>query len=207
MTKNILQKPTTIDPAKTYPLWLVLHGAYDFAEQAIHMFGAEAKANDAYLLAPQASRPCGDGFCWSFAKDMLDINNFLEETRQTEPIDPTRLHVIGFSMGCTIGCWAVAQNPKTFATFSALSMGSAFEPWEEHGDGGIDLDGMAQSAKDTHVLLAVDQEDPYGSADYYAANLKQFEDLGFGIDTLQPKQGVHDVTDEMKAAVLSLICS
>ena len=95
----------------------------------------------------------------------------------------------------------MAQHPESFATFSALSMGSAFEPWEL-GDGGIDLAGMGRSAHHTRIFLAVDQQDPYGCADYYEANLKQFEDLGFKVDTLQPQNGVHDVTDEMKEAVL-----
>ena len=202
--KYILQKPNSIDPLQTYPLWLVLHGAYDHAEQAIRMFGREALQHDAYLLAPQASRACGDGYCWSFAKDAADIKQLLHQTLEAENIDQARVSLMGFSMGCTIACWIVAQHPQLFSTFSSLSMGSAFEPWELD-DGGIDLKGLAQAAKRTRVLLAVDKRDPYRCAEYFEANLQQFQALGFRIDALQPDQGVHDVTDEMKTAVFRLL--
>ena len=202
--KHILQKPTTIESSQQYPLWLVLHGAYDQAEQAIRLFGNEARTRGAYLLAPQASRPCGDGYCWSFAKDAAGIKDLLDQVSQTENIDQSQISLIGFSMGCTMGCWVLAQHPQLFSTFFALSMGSAFEPWELD-DGGIDLVGLESSSKNTLILLAVDQRDPYGSADYFAANLKQFQDLGFQVDTLQPSQGIHDVTDEMKSAVFNFM--
>ena len=153
---HILQKPTTIDPSLTYPLWLVLHGAYDHADQAIRLFGEEAKKRNAYLLAPQASRACGDGYCWSFAKDAEDIKAALNEVCQTENIDSSQLSLIGFSMGCTMAGWVLAQHPHLFSTFSALSMGSAFEPWELD-DGGIDLTALKRSASHTRVLLAVDK--------------------------------------------------
>ena len=198
---HILQKPTTIDAAQTYPLWLALHGAYDHAEQVIRLFGKEALTHNAYLLAPQASRPCGDGFCWSFARDAANIKALLTQVRETEPIDESQLALIGFSMGCTMACWVLAQHPQYFTTFTALSMGSAFEPWELD-DGGIDLAGMRHSAEHTRTLLAVDQRDPYGSADYFVANRDQLQGLGFQVKTLQPNHGVHDVTDEMKEAFL-----
>jgi hypothetical protein len=40
----------TIDVAKTYPLLLALHGAYDHASQALDLFGEEAKQQDVFLL-------------------------------------------------------------------------------------------------------------------------------------------------------------
>lgn len=202
--KYILQKPSTVDPRQKYPLWLVLHGAYDHAEQAIGMFGAEAEKVGAYLLAPQASRPCGDGYCWSFAKDAADIKELLRQVQQTENIDTANISLMGFSMGCTMGCWVLAQHPHLFSAFSSLSMGSAFEPWELD-DGGIDLAGLERAAPNAPIFLAVDKRDPYGSADYFEANLHQFQALGFSVTVLQPSRGVHDVTDEMKTAVLHFL--
>ena len=202
--KYILQKPTNIDASRKYSLWLVLHGAYAHAEQAIDLFGEEARTNSAYLLAPQASRTCDDGYCWSFAKDAAGIKAALNQVINTENVDQLRVSLIGFSMGCTMGCWVLAQHPQIFSTFSALSIGSAFEPWELD-DGGIDLVGLQTASSNTRILLAVDQQDPYGSADYFAANQQQFLDLGFQVLTLQPDQGVHDVTDEMKQAVLDFL--
>ena len=202
--KYILQKPNISSRTGVYPLWVVLHGAYDVAEQAITLFGPEAAARNAFLLAPQASRPCGDGYCWSFARDAADIQQLLADVRIQEPIDPERIMLIGFSMGCTMGGWVLAQHPKTFRLFAALSMGSAFEPWELD-DGGIDLVGLQQASTTTKVLLAVDQADPYRSNEYFAANLAQFRQVGFQVETCRPNHGVHDATDDMKVFVLNAV--
>ena len=104
-------------------------------------------------------------------------------------------------MGCTMGCWVLAQHPRLFRCFAALAMGSAFEPWE-HDDGGIDLSGLKQSTVSTSVLLAVDQEDPYKCNEYFEANLAQFRQIGFEVSTFRPQKGVHDVTEEMKCFAL-----
>ena len=195
--KHILKKNKR-DDREQHPLWLVLHGAYADAQQAIDLFGAQAKEHGALLLAPQASRPCGEGFCWSFARDAADIRALLTQVRANEAIDDQAISLIGFSMGCTIGCWLLAQEPPgTFNSFAALSMGSSFEPWELD-DGGIDHDGLRQTAATTQIRLAVDRQDPYRCAEYFDANLEQFRQLGFAVETLQPATGVHDVTDEMK---------
>ena len=62
-----IQVPHTAPPASGYAVWVYLHGAFSTADQAEALFGAAAHAQQVILLAPQASRPCGDGFCWSFA--------------------------------------------------------------------------------------------------------------------------------------------
>ena len=104
------------------------------------MFGREATERETFLLAPQATRPYGEGYCWSFARDAKAIQQLIESTCASYPIDRNRLSWIGYSMGCTMGVWLVAQNPGLFPFFAALGMGSSFEPWE-HDDGGIDQHG------------------------------------------------------------------
>jgi poly(3-hydroxybutyrate) depolymerase len=109
--EHLLQTPRTSSAQASYPLWLVLHGAFSKAEQAVAMFGREAAEHDTFLLAPQATRPCGEGYCWSFAQDAKAIQRLIETTCATYPIDRTRLSLIGYSMGCTMGLWLIAQNP------------------------------------------------------------------------------------------------
>src|SRR5215211_1574524 len=112
--EHLLQTPHSYDAQASYPLWLVLHGAFARAEQAPAMFGLEAAEHAAFLLAPQATRSCGDGYCWSFARDAEAIHNLLERTCATYLIDRTRLSLIGYSMGCTMRLWLIAQNPGLF---------------------------------------------------------------------------------------------
>jgi poly(3-hydroxybutyrate) depolymerase len=199
--KHLLQAPHSYHAQASSPLWVVLHGAFDRAEQAIDMFGHEAEERAAFLLAPQASRPCGDGYCWSFARDAKDIHHLIKSAWASYPIDRNRLSLIGYSMGCTMALWLIAQNPGLFRFFAALGMGSAFEPWE-HDDGGIDQEGLCANAGMTQVLLAVDQSDPVGTNAYFNRNLVRLRRLGLQVETVRPNAGTHAVTDAMKAAVL-----
>jgi len=97
--------------------------------------------------------------------------------------------------------WLIAQNPGLFQFFAALSMGSAFEPWE-HDDGGIDQNGLSASAVITRILLAVDQSDPAGTNAYFKDNLVRLRRLGFQVEIFRPNTATHEVTEAMKATVL-----
>ncbi|HEX9389196.1 MAG TPA: hypothetical protein VF918_22915 [Anaerolineales bacterium] len=92
------------------------------------MFGTEAEERATFLRAPQATRPCGDGYCWSFARDAKAIHDLIEVTLVSYPIDGTKLSLIGHSMGCVMGLWLMTQNPSVFRFFASLGMGSPFEP-------------------------------------------------------------------------------
>jgi poly(3-hydroxybutyrate) depolymerase len=199
-----IQLPHTAPPASGYAVWVYLHGAFSTADQAEELFGAAAHAQQVVLLAPQASRPCGDGFCWSFAHDAQAIRQLLALLETTYPINPTRVSLLGYSMGCTMGLWLLAQQPTHFAAFAALGMGSAFEPWE-HDDGGIDRTGLRASAAHTPILLAVDQRDPGGNNSYFEDNLVLLRYLGFQITTVRPNEGTHAITDAMRAAVVTFL--
>lgn len=188
----------------TAPLWVVLHGAFATAEQSIHLFGQEATDRGAFLLAPEATRPCGEGYCWSFAQDTAAISQEIASIQTRHPVDPTRITLIGYSMGCTMGCWLVAQNPYRFAFFASLCMGSAFEHWE-YDDGGIDEAGLRAAAATTRLLLAVDRADPAGTDTYFDQNLSQFQKAGLLVDMYRPDTGTHEVTPSMKERVLQLL--
>jgi poly(3-hydroxybutyrate) depolymerase len=200
----LLQVPQHYQNGSSYPLWLVLHGAYAKAEKALAMFGSRAEERAAFLLAPQATRPCGDSYCWSFAQDAEAIHHLIGITVDNYPIDRSRLSLIGYSMGCTMGLWLIAQKPNLFRFFAALGMGSSFEPWE-HDDGGLDEKGLSLSAEVTQILLAVDRLDPAGTDAYFDDNLLRLYALGFQVETFRPNAGTHDVTDVMKAVVLQAI--
>lgn len=202
--QHVLQTPHSYLSQASYPMWLILHGAFAGAERALTLFGREATEHDTFLLAPQATRPCGDGYCWSFARDARSIRKLIERTCDTHPIDRARLSLIGYSMGCTMGLWLIAQNPRLFRSFAALNMGSSFEPWD-HDDGGIDENGLSASAGTIQVLLAVDRLDPAGTNTYFQDNLSRLRRLGLQVETFRPNHGTHEVTEPMKAAVLRAI--
>jgi poly(3-hydroxybutyrate) depolymerase len=202
--RSLLQLPTSLFADHTYPLWLVLHGAFSTAEDATLLFGRDAATRNIVLFAPQATRPCGAGYCWSFAHDACAIRTLLDHVQTTQRIDTARIALIGHSMGCAMGCWLLAQNPGRFAFFAAFGMGSAFEPWE-HDDGGIDEDGLRASATTTRILLAVDQADPGGNNAYFADNLTRLRRAGLYVDIFRPQEGTHAVTAAMKEAMFQAL--
>lgn len=199
--RYLLQQPAHSDTSAARPLWLVLHGATGQAEQAVELFGCEAEVAGALLLAPQGSRPCGEGYCWSFARDTAAIVELLDTLEAQHPIDPRRITLIGFSMGCAIGCWLLADQPGRFQSLAALGMGSAFEPWELD-DGGIDRARLAENPASTRVLLAVDRGDTAGCNTYFADNLARFTEAGFQVETYRPNQGTHAITPQIKRRVV-----
>ena len=110
--------PTSIEPGKTYPLVLFMHGAgergTDNAAQLKHgvlpILAASQTLNDpCFLIAPQ----CPDDRWWSpINRETMRLNaagkpnSLLEavlalvaESRKTHPIDPKRFYVTGISMG------------------------------------------------------------------------------------------------------------
>ena len=78
--RSLIQLPTALSTDHAYPLWLVLHGAFSTAEDATRLFGSEATTRHVVLLAPQATRPCGAGYCWSFAHDASAIRTLLDSS-------------------------------------------------------------------------------------------------------------------------------
>jgi len=53
------------------------------------------------------------------------------------------------------------------------------------------------------MLLAVDQADPARAGRYFEDNLLRLRRLGFKVEVFRPNASTHEVTEEMKAAVLS----
>jgi pimeloyl-ACP methyl ester carboxylesterase len=200
--RYLLSLPQGYDSETSYPLWLVLHGAYATAEQSMALFEADARRCGAVLLAPQASRPCGEGYCWSFARDSAGIDQILAAL--PFGFDAAQSALIGYSMGCTQGGWVLGRHPERFGCFAAVGMGSAFEAWE-HDDGGIDLQKLGLAAGFTRFFLAIDRSDPGGSDGYFDDNLKHFSERDFSCASFRPDSGTHDFTDEMRQAVLEKI--
>jgi predicted peptidase len=129
-----LLSPKKIEPGKTYPLVLFLHGAgergTDNAQQLVHGVAAFAKPENqgeypCFVVAPQ----CPADRCWvevnwnqpshempEKASEPLKLALDLVEKMTAElPVDKGRLYVTGLSMG-GFGTWdAIQRRPKLFA--------------------------------------------------------------------------------------------
>ncbi len=131
-----LLKPAKVEPGKTYPLVLFMHGAGergdDNVKQLMYLptWLAEPEAREKYncfVLVPQ----CRAKRWWTIPRalrkdknaDPLDpasadvgvADAILEKTLADEPIDKSRIYLTGISMG-GYGSWALAaHHPDLFA--------------------------------------------------------------------------------------------
>lgn len=126
--RYLLQRLNDNDRGAAPALWVALHGGGGDAVQALELFGRQARDAGALLLAPQGSRPCMEGFCWSYARDTQSIAQIVADLIEEHHVDTRRIGVLGFSMGCVMGLWLLANSPALFQFFAAIGMGSAFEP-------------------------------------------------------------------------------
>lgn len=178
-----LLKPATLDPAKTYPLVLFLHGAGergdDNAKQLVHGcrdFAADALRgkHPCFVVAPQ----CPGGKQWvevpwsglahempAKPSDPLRLAVALVESLKGElPVDADRVYVTGLSMG-GFGTWdAVQRFPKLFAAAVPVCGGGDARPesvkpiaglpvWIFHGD----KDTVVKTSRSRDMVAALKQ--------------------------------------------------
>jgi pimeloyl-ACP methyl ester carboxylesterase len=189
-------------------VWMLLHGAGARAESEIKLLAEAADSAGAHLVAPQATRPSGEGFAWSFAADAEAIAKMLDVELTRRGLVDAPIEIIGLSMGCTMGLWLLLRQPRRYRSLAAVGMGSSFERWELD-DGGIDETALSLAAKEVRVLLAVDLRDPAGDpphvAGYFARNLAHLQRIGFSVETFRPDEGVHEFTPAMRRRVIGFL--
>jgi predicted peptidase len=139
--RYVLLPPSSIDPQKTYPLVLFLHGAGErgtdlsrvLAHFPVLMATVYRNLFPAFVLIPQ----CQDEKFWARihwkdpASPMADepgsmmkmVMAILDHSIAHLPIDPTRLYLTGLSMG-GFGSWELAiRRPNQFAAVAPICGG------------------------------------------------------------------------------------
>lgn len=108
----ILRAPHTVDPRKTYPLIVILHG-----------LGQRPRHND-FVPVTNAFfevRPWGRGDAAYVALGERDVLDIIAYMREWYPIDSTRILLTGSSMGGR-GSWTLAsRHPQLFAAAAPIS--------------------------------------------------------------------------------------
>ncbi|NLG13001.1 MAG: hypothetical protein GX561_02205 [Lentisphaerae bacterium] len=155
-------QPKNQQPGKQYPLVLFLHGAGERGEdnhiQLIHVvkkFLDEqiAEQYPCFVLVPQ----CPEGQQWvntpwgihkhdlptNMSKPLAAVNQLLDEMLLNYPIDPSRIYLMGISMG-GYGTWDLAmRTPQRFAAAVPICGGGdpnhakklkGLPIWAFHGD-------------------------------------------------------------------------
>ena len=144
-----LMTPEKIDPKKTYPLVLALHGRGGNTEAATVLASAEMRQkHPCFVMAPAVSRK----EVWADPDDsrkpphtqrITIALEAVDAVKKANPIDPSRVYVTGQSMGGFGTFGALAASPRTFA--AAMPVCGGWNPddaakmkdvpiWVFHGD-------------------------------------------------------------------------
>lgn len=111
-----IKLPNDFDPAKKYPLLVVLHGS---GQDDQGMLNGEDFGNSKFILAAPNGR--GTSNCYSTPGSQDDIKECIEDVIANYNIDETRIVLAGFSMGGYGVFRTFYQTPGRFAGIAIFS--------------------------------------------------------------------------------------
>jgi dipeptidyl aminopeptidase/acylaminoacyl peptidase len=138
--------PQNFDPAKRYPMVVVVHGGP--SSQLTPRWGSglglplSLAANGYFLFFPNPRGSYGQGERFTRANimdfghgDLRDINRGIDEALKIVPVDPNRVGITGWSYGGYMTMWTVTQTTR----FRAAVAGAGIANWQSYyGQNGID---------------------------------------------------------------------
>ncbi len=138
--------PQNFDPARRYPMVVVVHGGP--ASQMSPRWGSGLGlplplASVGYFLFfpnPRGSYGQGEAFTRANVKDfghgdLRDVQAGIDEVLKTVPVDENRLGLTGWSYGGFMTMWTVTQTNR----FRAAAAGAGISNWQSYyGENGID---------------------------------------------------------------------
>jgi dipeptidyl aminopeptidase/acylaminoacyl peptidase len=141
-----LMYPRNFDPSRRYPLIVHVHGGPAGALQprwpSSFFDGCVLSSANYFVLFPNPRGSYGQGERFTRANvkdfgygDFRDIMAGVDLVLKTEPVDPQRLGVTGWSYGGYMTMWAVTQTER----FHAAVVGAGLANWQSYyGQNGID---------------------------------------------------------------------
>lgn len=134
-----LQVPRDLDPARAYPLLVILHGysVNGVFQQAYLGFNDAADARDALVIAPDGLVDSNGNQYWnasdaccdrdgSGVDDVAYLGGLIEEIAAAYPVDPDRVHLVGHSNGGYMSYRLGCERPDLIASFASLAGAAAF---------------------------------------------------------------------------------
>jgi dipeptidyl aminopeptidase/acylaminoacyl peptidase len=123
--------PKVVEPGKRYPLVVVAHGGPSSAVTAgwPTNFAAVLPASGYFAFLPNFRGSYGQGEAFAAANvkdfgygDFRDIMAGVDRVLETEPIDPKKLGILGWSYGGYMTMWAVTQTDRFAAAVAGAGV-------------------------------------------------------------------------------------
>ena len=127
--------PQALDPARQYPLVIVLHGAGRQDELLKRGLEGEADRRQALFLIPRSFAMTWDLIAGGEGVDLKFLAHCLELIYARYRIDPARQALLGYSDGASYALAVGLSNPRLFAAVMAWAPGFvAVDPTRLHDD-------------------------------------------------------------------------
>ena len=181
-SRAFLLTPDEIDPARSYPLITVLHGAGRQDEQLSKLFRDEPERRQALFLIPRSVLPTWD-LLTGMGRDDLDFLEYAYDLiYRRYPIDPERQALLGYSDGAS---YALSVGLSNAGVFSAvMGWAAGFEV--------IDREAAASSPTKPRVLLEYGTHDPIFPFERIALPMRaNLEQLGYTVEFRVDEGGKH----------------
>lgn len=128
--------PSSVDESPA--LILALHGTGMRGEDMIESLTATADELGMILIAPDALRPSGKGFSWTYRDESeWMVQDQINKAVDEHGIDPERVYLIGFSQGANIALIMGRTHPDLFA--GVIPICGHYEPQVADVDGSADI--------------------------------------------------------------------
>ncbi len=112
----LIYVPDELSEGTRPPLILALHGTGMDGESMHDSLLEFAKQEQMILISPDALRPSGDGFSWTYRDESEWFVEYLIELSITEHnVDPEQVYLVGFSQGANIALVMGQIRPELFA--------------------------------------------------------------------------------------------
>ncbi|MDF1809754.1 MAG: alpha/beta fold hydrolase [Phycisphaerales bacterium] len=103
------------DTSSKPPLIIALHGTGMIGQSMFNAIKQTAEKQGAILICPDALRPSGEGFAWTYRDESSWFVNYLiQDAVENHNADPDQVILIGFSQGANIALILGQTQPETF---------------------------------------------------------------------------------------------
>ena len=124
---HLLISPKQIDPNKTYPLFIFIHGLGDCPRCMLDSFYDVITQQEFYTLIPEGPLTYGNGFSWYRLKNLTIfkhdaehaeaiIKDLVDQVIVRYKIDQSKIFLSGFSQGGRLSFFIGIRNPHMFST-------------------------------------------------------------------------------------------
>ena len=170
--RAFLLVPQHLDPARAYPLVIVLHGAGRQDELLFKGLQGEADRREALFLIPRSYQPTWDLIAGGNDADLRFLAYCMRWIYERYRIDPTRQSLLGYSDGASYALALGLSNPRLFSAVMAWAAGFL----------AIDANNLQPDDPKPRVFLEYGDQDPLFPYQQVALPLREaLEKIGYAV--------------------------